>query len=83
MEPCPLGLGGGNCGAPTQFDDHLLAVIAGALVPHLLQCAGCLGQQDCTLARGGEEGQRKVAAGQEDCGSSLSLSRQDVQLTCA
>lgn len=46
-----LGLGGSNGCAPTELDDHLLAVIAGALVPHFLQGAGSLGQQHCLLAR--------------------------------
>lgn len=75
------GLGGGNSSAPAQFDDHLLAVVAGAPVPHFLQRAGCFRQQDCALARGREEGEGEVAAGQENRRGSLSLSWQRVQLT--
>lgn len=76
-------LGGGNGCAPTQLDNHLLAVVAGALVSHLLQGAGGLSQQDSSLARGGEEGEGQVAAGQQDGCGSLSLPRQGVQFTCA
>lgn len=74
-------LGGGNGCAPTQLDNHLLAVVAGALVSHLLQGAGGLSQQDSSLARGGEEGEGQVAAGQQDGCGSLSLPRQGVQFT--
>lgn len=74
-------LGGGDGRTPTQLDNHLLAVIAGALVPHLLQGAGSLSQQDRSLARGGEEGEGEMAAGQQDGCSSLSLAWQGVQFT--
>lgn len=74
-------LGGSDGRAPTQLDDHLLAVIAGALVPHLFQGAGSLSQQDRSLARRGEKGQGKVAAGQQDGCGSLPLAWQGVQFT--
>lgn len=48
-EPMPA-LGGSDGCAPTEFDDHLLAVIAGAFVPHLLQGACSLSQQHRPLA---------------------------------
>lgn len=49
-EPTPA-LGGSDGRAPTELDDHLLAVVAGAFVPHFLQGAGSLSQQHCSLAR--------------------------------
>jgi len=74
-------LGGSDGRAPAQLDDHLLAVVAGALVPHLLQGAGGLSQQDGSLARGGEEGEGEMAAGQQDGRGSLPLAWQGVQFT--
>lgn len=76
-----LALGGSDGRAPTELDDHLLAVVAGALVPHLLQGAGSLGQQHRALARRRQEGQGEMAAGQQDGRGSLPLARQRVQFT--
>ena len=75
-------LGGGDGCAPTQLDNHLLAVVARALVPHLLQRACSLSQQDGTLAGRGKERQWEVAAGQQDGSGSLPLPWQRVQLPC-
>lgn len=74
--------GGGDGSATPQLDNHLLAVVAGAPVACLLQGSGCLGQQHRPLARGGEEGEGKVAAGQQDGGGPLSLAGPGVQLSC-
>lgn len=74
--------GGGNGSATSELDNHLLAVTAGAPVAHLLQRAGGLSQQYSPLARGGEEGEGKVAAGQKDGGRPLSLARPGVHLSC-
>lgn len=74
--------GGSDGGATSQLDDHLLAVVGGAPVTHLLQGAGCLSQQHRPLARGGEEGEGKVAAGQQDGSGPLSLAGPGVHLSC-
>lgn len=74
--------GGSDGGATSQLDNHLLAVVAGAPVTHLLQGAGCLSQQHCPLARGGEKGEGKVAAGQQDGGGPLSLARPGIHFSC-
>lgn len=41
-----------DSGAAAQLDDHLLAVVEGALVPQLLQRAGGVGQHPHPLAGG-------------------------------
>lgn len=74
--------GGGDGGAAPQLDDQLLAVVAGAPVARLLQGSGRLGQQHRPLARGGEEGEGKVAAGQQDGGGPLALAGPGVRLSC-
>lgn len=79
-EPMPA-LGGSDGRAPAELDDHLLAVIAGALVPHFLQGAGSLGQQHRSLARRGQEGEGEMATGQQDGCGSLPLAWQRVQFT--
>lgn len=45
------GSGGSDGSATAQLDNHLLAVIAGTAVTHLLQGAGSFSQQHCPLAR--------------------------------
>lgn len=79
-EPTPA-LGGSDGCTPTELNNHLLAVIAGTLVPHFLQGAGSLGQQHCSLARRGQEGEGEMATGQQDGCGSLPLARQGVQFT--
>lgn len=79
-DPMPA-LGGSDGRAPTELDNHLLAVIAGALVPHFLQGAGGLSQQHRSLARRGQEGQGEMATGQQDGRGSLPLAQQRVQFT--
>ena len=74
--------GGSDGGAASQLDNHLLAVVARAPVTHLLQGAGSLGQQHGPLARGGQEGEGEVAAGQEDGSGPLSLPGPGVRLFC-
>lgn len=74
--------GGGDGSAAPQLDDQLLAVVAGAPVARLLQGSGRLGQQHRPLARGGEEGEGKVAAGQQDGGGPLALAGPGVRLSC-
>lgn len=74
--------GGSDGSATTQLDNHLLAVIAGTSVTHLLQGAGSFSQQHCPLAWGRQEREGKMAAGQQDGSSSLSLARPGVYVSC-
>lgn len=76
------GSGGSDGGATAQLHNHLLAVTAGTAVTHLLQGAGSFSQQHCSLARGRQEREGKMAAGQQDGSSSLSLARPGVYLSC-
>lgn len=81
--PGPRRWSGGSDGSATaQLDNHLLAVTAGTAVTHLLQGAGSFSQQHCPLARGRQEREGKMAAGQQDGSSSLSLARPGVYLSC-
>lgn len=75
------GSGGSDGSATAQLDNHLLAVTAGTAVTHLLQGAGSFSQQHCPLARGRQEREGKMAAGQQDGSGSFSLARPGVYLS--
>lgn len=74
---------GGCDGRPAaEFDDHLLAVVEGALVTQFLQRAGGVDQHAHPLARGGQEGGGQITARQHHGLCLLTLAWMSLTLLC-